>query len=94
MQNENEEISERGECMNCPNCNGKNRVIDSVTTDKSVIRRRKCLDCEQLFYTEEMCHDNDELKSAFWKIKHGKYEKKPVTTEVLKRRLIKRMMGK
>jgi len=80
--------------MNCPHCNGKTRVIDTTTTERASIRRRKCLVCDYLFYTEETIKDNsDKLRHKFYEIKSGKYEKKPVSSEELKLRLIKRMMG-
>ncbi len=40
--------------MQCPHCgHGKHRVIDTRDREKTVRRRRKCLDCEQRFTTYE-----------------------------------------
>ena len=41
--------------MNCPRCGGKVGVIDSVhnTDENEIYRKRKCKDCELIFYTAE-----------------------------------------
>ena len=39
--------------MRCPICNGDVKVMDSGTNAKTVIRRRKCLDCNNIFFTSE-----------------------------------------
>ncbi len=79
--------------MVCSKCNSKTRVIDTIATDITSIRRRKCLSCGCSFYTEEITYDNDnELRRVFNEIKNGRYERKPESNEERKLRLIKRMM--
>ena len=39
--------------MNCPECGGKVRVMDVVNDCERVIRRRKCKECDHLFFTIE-----------------------------------------
>ena len=75
--------------MTCPMCNGKTKVVDSVATDITVIRRRKCIACNHSFYSEEISHDNDdELRHTFSQIKNDK-----CSYENNKLRFIKEMIG-
>ena len=76
--------------MTCPVCNAKTKVIDTVTTNTTVLRRRKCITCDHLFYTEEVTHD--EIKHTFNAIKTDRYDRKPISSEELKLRLIKKLM--
>ena len=39
--------------MDCPYCGSATRVIDSRPDTDRVVRRRKCLECERLFFTTE-----------------------------------------
>lgn len=39
--------------MRCPVCNGDVYVVDSGTNAKTVVRRRKCLECNHVFFTSE-----------------------------------------
>ena len=39
--------------MRCPVCNGDVKVMDVGTGADAVIRRRKCLNCNHLFFTSE-----------------------------------------
>ena len=39
--------------MTCPKCFGKVRVMDTQSDDETVYRRRVCVECGYLFYTEE-----------------------------------------
>lgn len=41
--------------MICPRCGGKVRVLDSVNNaeENEIHRKRKCNDCELVFYTTE-----------------------------------------
>ena len=39
--------------MICPECGGKTTVIDCARNIRMVIRRRKCKNCGQLYFTEE-----------------------------------------
>lgn len=40
--------------MDCPKCGYASRVIDSRSESYIVLRRRKCLACEKLFFTTEV----------------------------------------
>ncbi len=40
--------------MDCPKCGYASRVIDSRSESNRVMRRRKCLACEKLFFTTEV----------------------------------------
>ena len=58
--------------MTCPVCAGKVIVEDSVTDCESVYRRRKCKECNYVFYTteselKESDRDFHELKSEHYK---------------------------
>ena len=50
--------------MKCPVCNGETKVICSRATDNSVIRWRKCVDCKQSIYTEELETTHNAFKNA------------------------------
>lgn len=40
--------------MICPNCNkGTSRVIDTAKAGDTVLRKRRCNNCNQVFYTRE-----------------------------------------
>lgn len=43
--------------MTCPKCNGKTKVIESITEDDSITRRRKCIECDYRFNTVEIDKD-------------------------------------
>lgn len=40
--------------MDCPKCGYASRVVDSRSESNKVLRRRKCLECNQLFFTTEL----------------------------------------
>lgn len=40
--------------MTCPVCESKTRVTDSRDFGDHIVRRRKCLECDHAFYTEEI----------------------------------------
>lgn len=40
--------------MDCPKCGYASRVVDSRSESNKVLRRRKCLACEKLFFTTEL----------------------------------------
>ncbi len=50
--------------MKCPVCNGETKVTCSRATDNSVIRWRKCVDCKQSIYTEELETTHNAFKNA------------------------------
>lgn len=43
--------------MTCPKCNGKTKVIESITDDDSITRRRECVECGYRFNTVEIDKD-------------------------------------
>lgn len=40
--------------MTCSDCGGHTKVMDTVTIANEVYRRRRCLNCNKLFFTEEI----------------------------------------
>ena len=40
--------------MICPKCGGALTVVDSISDDNSVYRRRRCVECGNRFYTREV----------------------------------------
>lgn len=40
--------------MKCPKCGGKTTVMQTVTTDDETHRQKRCLRCEERFYTSEI----------------------------------------
>lgn len=40
--------------MDCPNCGAPTKVVDSRPSAKTVVRRRKCLECKYRFSTIEI----------------------------------------
>ena len=48
--------------MNCPVCGENTRVMDCRADCESVYRRRKCKECNYLFYTTESGSDGAYLK--------------------------------
>lgn len=43
--------------MFCPKCSAKTKVIDSRSCEEEVFRKRKCIKCGYIFYTEEFESD-------------------------------------
>lgn len=65
--------------MICPKCGGKLQTVDTIPTDKSVYRRKRCAECGYRVYTRETAVDQygecyDELFQAR-KMKYRKGEK-------------------
>ena len=54
--------------MVCPRCGGKIGVVDSVhnTDENEIYRKRKCKDCELIFYTTEFTIRRDEKFIREW----------------------------
>lgn len=40
--------------MTCPYCNGKSRVIETIHDADCTIRRYRCAECQNQFFTEEI----------------------------------------
>lgn len=65
--------------MICPLCNGKLKVVDTrnVKCDNSIIRRKRCIDCSALFYTEENEVDYDDIRHKWLKtVNDGKMKRR------------------
>jgi len=50
--------------MECPECNGKTKTIESRKRWKTVIRRRECLSCHNRFTTIEKFYDDKERQNV------------------------------
>lgn len=61
--------------MTCPRCGGKVRVIDSVNDpdENEIYRKRKCEDCELVFYTSECEVRADTYFRSKWYRYHRAY---------------------
>lgn len=61
--------------MVCPRCGGKIRVVDSVnnTDENETYRRKKCDDCELVFYTTEYEVRRDQQLVYRWHKYHRNY---------------------
>ena len=46
--------------MKCPICFGMSKIIRTAITEDAVYRRRFCLNCHNIFYTEERDLENPE----------------------------------
>lgn len=61
--------------MNCPKCNGKTKVVESLATATSVMRVRKCNECANRFFTEETTEINDvKLRFLFYQARRGEVD--------------------
>ena len=59
--------------MLCPECNNKTRVIDSRVVEDVVVRKRKCKNCNYIFYTEEIeVVNSDTLKMFYSSVRESK----------------------
>jgi len=59
--------------MDCPKCGYASRVIDSRSESNRVMRRRKCLACEKLFFTTEV--ELEDSKENFNRLSREVYRK-------------------
>lgn len=62
--------------MICPKCGGVLAVVDSVTDDNSVYRRRKCVECGNRFYTTETADSGFKFRDLKNKRMQEIYKKK------------------
>lgn len=59
--------------MLCPECNNKTRVTDSRVVEDVVVRKRKCTNCKNIFYTEEIeVFTGDTLKMFYSGVRENK----------------------
>lgn len=61
--------------MNCPECGFSNyRVMDTINSaDGKIYRRRKCLECGELFRTVEVMDDgSEEFKKNYFEAQQAK----------------------
>lgn len=57
--------------MNCPSCQQKTKVVDSVRTPEGeVYRRHRCDICSKDFYTVEFEVENDKTLRDIWRKYH------------------------
>jgi transcriptional regulator NrdR family protein len=61
--------------MNCPKCSGRALVVDSVLAEEENYRKRRCLDCNHVFYTVEYEAVRNEEFREQWKRNYRKHEK-------------------
>lgn len=44
--------------MTCPICGGKSKVHDSISDCEAVYRKRKCVECQHVWFTSEYESDS------------------------------------
>lgn len=54
----------------CPVCGGKLKVVDTrhIKKDNSTVRRRRCMHCGFLFYTQEKEVDYASIRNEWLKV--------------------------
>lgn len=45
--------------MTCPVCGGESRIYDTISDCEAVYRKRKCLDCNHVWFTDEYESDGE-----------------------------------
>ncbi|MGX8267394.1 NrdR family transcriptional regulator [Anaerostipes caccae] len=70
--------------MNCPECNGTTKVIDSRRGENEVHRKRECLSCGFQFYTAEVQTDNKGINKCYRSMRPKKNHKSDLTTKTEK----------
>lgn len=55
--------------IECPNCGGKAKVIDSRPVEMNVFRTRLCVKCSCKFYTEETPIEMEEAREYMKELK-------------------------
>ena len=58
--------------MVCPKCSGKVRVIDNVRVDNDIYRKRRCVDCNRVFFTAEFEVEYDGVFKYEWNSNYRK----------------------
>lgn len=58
--------------MTCPSCGGKTVVVYTYADCESVQRKRKCVECRYLFYTEELESQPD----RYYELQYQKHRKR------------------
>ncbi len=59
--------------MKCPLCNGKTIVLESRSSGSIKYRRRRCKECGQAFYTEELLSDGTDQRHLQAEAERRKY---------------------
>lgn len=68
--------------LNCPFCGGQTRIMETRGNTKVVLRRRKCLSCDRLSYTEEnIILDYDVGAQRMMRMKKDLYPKYPKNSQ-------------
>lgn len=57
--------------MNCPTCNKKAKVVATVSSKDVTIRKMKCINCNETFWTEEKI--NPIAANKYYDIRIAKY---------------------
>ena len=60
--------------MICPKCGGKLKTVDTLpnSVDQAVYRRKRCLECKHLIYTEEVEVDYEVIRNECIESRHMK----------------------
>lgn len=65
--------------MNCPKCGGKTQIPGTRSDGEKVYRKRKCIECGHVFYTEEQLTANSYgykfVYNEYMRGKHAEYRK-------------------
>tara|TARA_R100001594_G_scaffold127275_1_gene164893 strand:- start:484 stop:759 length:276 start_codon:yes stop_codon:yes gene_type:complete len=63
--------------MKCSNCQSKTKVLDSREMNEglNIKRRRSCLNCKQIFFTQEILFQEDKPKVEPKEIKDSRTQK-------------------
>lgn len=56
--------------MTCPVCGERSRCIDTITECDVIYRKRQCVDCGYVFYTEEIDSRNANVAKEFRELKY------------------------
>ena len=71
--------------MKCPDCGGEVKVIDSVFNidQNEILRKRKCKDCDHIFYTIEFEIEYDTNARETW-YRYARYSRNNRSIKTIK----------
>lgn len=75
--------------MVCAECNGDSKVIDSVLIKNVIHRKRKCIECGNIFYTMEIETNFNRIKNE-WNSNHRKTLESRAKKKITVKDLIKK----
>ena len=61
--------------MTCPLCGGKSKVYDSISDCDAIYRKRKCLECNHVWFTDE-CESEGKIYREYASTRRNKYKHK------------------